>query len=104
MPTARQVSFEEADQSQAIAVMASGAAVGVMKRTQSSCSDDGEVVERRRTRRWPRAMAISTLHARRLREINGMGIFHKNMNIALRGDSPSGMHAVNELFVLRCFY
>jgi hypothetical protein len=60
VPTARQLSLEEADQSQANEVIDSGAWVGVIK-----CGGSAEVVDvgvaRKRTRRWPRATAMSDL-------------------------------------------
>ncbi len=67
VPRARQLSLVEADQSQARDVMDSGDCVGVMK-CGGSDLDVGEVGDvgdveaaRKRTRRWPRATAMSNL-------------------------------------------
>ena len=62
VPRARQLSFDEADQSQAREVIDSGACVGVTK-CGGSVADAREVfAARKRTRRWPRATAMSNLN------------------------------------------
>lgn len=65
VPTARQLSLVEADQRQAMELIDSGAWVGVMKCGGSVvwAGELGEMVEaRKRTRRWPRATAMSNLN------------------------------------------